>query len=108
MRRLAERGFELRLATLEREPTNIAWRDGLINDSQTVALARLRSGDAAGALAASDIAWQTQADLAAQEGPQSKWAALRPALTPLRAEVLRAVGREAEADALEAPAGRAA
>jgi len=104
MRRLAETAFELRLATLEREPNNLAWRDGLITDAQTLAEARLRSSDAAGALAASDLAWRTQAELAAQEGPQSKWAGLRPVMTPLRAEVLAAAGRNAEAHGLLATA----
>ncbi len=97
MRALAEAALETRRDNLQREPNNLAWRDGLIADSHVLAMAHARSGDFPSALNASQLSWQTAATLAREEGPQSKWAQLESVLAPQHAQALAGVGRHAEA-----------
>ena len=97
MRALAEAALETRRDNLQREPNNLAWRDGLIVDSDVLATARARSGDFASALNASQLGWQAAATLAREEGPQSKWAQLESVLAPQHAQALAGVGRHSEA-----------
>ena len=97
MRALAEAALETRRDNLQREPNNLAWRDGLIADSHVLAMAHARSGDFLSALNASELSWQTAATLAREEGPQSNWAQLESVLAPQHAQALAGVGRHAEA-----------
>lgn len=88
MREEAEAAYALRQRNVQREPANVAWRDGLMVEANTLALARLRCGDAAGALAAAEVARDTAAALARDEGPKSKWAGVGPMLAPVYEEAL--------------------
>ena len=97
MLRVATAALETRKDNLKREPNNLAWRDGLIADANVLATALLRSGDAAAALVSIEISWQTAAALAAEEGPQSKWAQLQPSLAPQYAKALAGVGQHERA-----------
>ena len=96
MRAEAEAAFELRQRNVAREPANVAWRDGLMVEAHTLALARLRCGDAAGALAAARVARDTAEALARDEGPRSKWAGVGPQLAPVYEEAL-ALSRRGDA-----------
>jgi eukaryotic-like serine/threonine-protein kinase len=94
---LAQAALATRKDNLKREPNNLAWRDGLVADTNVQATAQLRSGDAAAALESIQLSWQTAEVLATKEGPQSKWAQLKPALAPQYAKALAGVGRHDEA-----------
>jgi len=82
MRAAAEAAMVLRRRNVAREPANVAWRDGLMTEANTLAMALLRQGDAAAALEAATLAVKTAQALAADEGPQSKWAGVMPLLAP--------------------------
>lgn len=97
MRAAAEAAIALRRDNLGREPDNLAWRDGLMADSNTLALALLRLGEFEAALQAADTAWQTARRLADDEGPASKWAGILPSLAPQYGRALAGVGRHEEA-----------
>ena len=96
-RREAEAALVMRRANVQREPRNVVWRDGLMVESNTLALALLRLGEHAAALDAASTSWQTATELAQQEGPQSKWAGSKPFLAPQYGRALAGVGRHAEA-----------
>ena len=97
MLQAAQKALAAREENLKREPKNLAWRDGLIADTNVLAMAQLRSNDAPAALAAVRISWQTAEVLAAEEGPESKWAQLKPSLAPQYAKALAGVGQHREA-----------
>ena len=100
MLRVAEAALTTRQDNLKREPSNLAWRDGFIADTNVLAMAQLRSGDAAAALESIRLSWQTAETLATEEGPQSKWAQLKPHLAPQYAKALAGVGRHDEASVI--------
>jgi tetratricopeptide (TPR) repeat protein len=93
----AEAALALRRENLGREPNNLAWRDGLMADSNTLALALLRLGDNEAALQAAQTSWDTARRLAQDEGPNSKWAGIQPTLAPQYGRALAAVGRYQDA-----------
>ncbi|GAP35060.1 serine/threonine-protein kinase [Piscinibacter sakaiensis] len=97
MRQAIDQALALRRQVLAREPDNLAWRDGLMTDSLTLALARLRLGEAEPALEAAQTSWDTARRLAEQQGPESKWAGILPTLAPVYGRALAAVGRHDEA-----------
>ncbi len=97
MLRVAQAALTTRQDNLKREPNNLAWRDGLVADTSVLAMAQLRNGNAAAALKSIQLSWQTAETLAAEEGPQSKWAQLKPMLAPQYAKALAGVGRHEEA-----------
>ncbi|MBH9551875.1 serine/threonine-protein kinase [Inhella gelatinilytica] len=87
----------LRRANVQAEPRNLIWRDGLMVESNTEAVVALREGDWAGALSAAQRAWDTAAQLAAEQGPQSKWAGAPRYLAAQMGRALVANGRAREA-----------
>ena len=97
MLRVAKDALAAREENLKREPKNLAWRDGLIADTNVLAMAHLRGNDATAALAAMQISWQMADVLASEEGPESKWAQLKPSLAPQYARALAAVGQHRDA-----------
>lgn len=97
MRLAAEAAIGLRLDLLAREPSNLAWRDGLVTDGNTLAEALLRLGEPEAALQAAQRAWETARRLAEEAGPDSKWAGVLPMLAPQHGQALAAVGRPSEA-----------
>jgi len=100
MLQTAKTALETRKDNLKREPDNLAWRDGLIADSNVLAMAQLRSADPAAAMESILLSWQTAEKLAQEEGPQSKWAQLKPTLAPQYAQALVGLGRHEEALAI--------
>lgn len=87
MRDEAEAALALRRDNVAREPANVAWRDGLMVEANTLALARRHCGDLPGALQAATLARDTAQALAQDEGPQSKWAGVLPTLQQRLAEL---------------------
>jgi tetratricopeptide (TPR) repeat protein len=74
MRAQAEAAVALMQQNVQADPRNVAWRDGLMTECNTLALALLRLGDAAGAVVAAQQAWDAAQALVQDEGEQSKWA----------------------------------
>lgn len=97
MRTEAEAALVLRRANVEREPRNVAWRDGLMTESNTLAVALIRLGEADAALQAAELSWTLAETLAAEQGPTSKWAGSQPFLAPQYGRALAAMGRPADA-----------
>ena len=97
MRREAEAALQMRRANVAREPRNIAWRDGLMVESNTLAIALIRLGEARAALEAAQQSWDTAAELAREQGPQSKWAGAPPFLAPQLGRALALNGEHARA-----------
>jgi tetratricopeptide (TPR) repeat protein len=96
----ATQAVELHRGNVEREPRNLAWRDGWMVESNTQAIALLRLGRNAEALEATQRAWDLAEALAAEAGPQSKWAGVKPLLAPQRGRALLRAGRGDEAQAV--------
>ena len=103
MRSEAEAAFVLRQRNVAREPANVAWRDGLMVEASTLALARERCGDLPGALQAATLALQTARALAHDEGPQSKWAGAVPVLEQRLAALSPAQALRPDAGAAPSP-----
>ena len=97
-----EAALPLRRANVEAEPQNLAWRDGLLQELHTLALARLRRGEDAAALEASGLAWAENEGLAQQEGAKSKWALMPRNLALSHGRALWRNGRIDEAQAVVA------
>ncbi|MDM4768444.1 serine/threonine-protein kinase [Pelomonas sp. SE-A7] len=97
MRKEAEAALALRRANVAREPRNATWRDGLMVEANTLAVALIRLGDAEAALEAAQLSWDTAASLARDEGPASKWAGAAPLLAPQYGRALALNGRHAQA-----------
>jgi tetratricopeptide (TPR) repeat protein len=91
----------LHQGNVQREPHAASWRDGLMCESATQSRVRLLQGRVAEALEASTRAVETLQALAAEAGPQSKWAGARTqALMALQhGRALVAAGRAAEGHA---------
>jgi hypothetical protein len=87
----------LRRANVEAEPANIAWRDGLVQESNTLSQVQLRRGEWAAALEASSLAWAENERLARQEGPKSKWAQMPRILAAQHGRALWRNGQTAHA-----------
>jgi len=100
MRREAAVAVQMRRANVAQEPRNLAWRDGLMVESNTLAIALIRLGEAAPALEAAQTSWDTAQALAAEAGPQSKWAGVGPLLAPQYGRALALNGRHAQAIAV--------
>jgi tetratricopeptide (TPR) repeat protein len=92
-----EEAVRLHRVSVEREPHYAGWRDGLMTESNSLALVLLRLGEPQAALEHSTRAWEVAHALAKDEGPQSKWAASPPVLALQHGRALTAVGRVAEA-----------
>jgi len=97
MRRDAEAGLALRHENIRCNPGSAIWRQSLMLDSNTLAIALLRLADNAGALAASQRAWEIVGERLREEGPQSTWDATRANFAPQYGRALAANGRHAEA-----------
>ena len=97
MRRDAEAGLALRHENIRCNPGSAIWRQSLMLDSNTLAIALLRLADNAGALAASQRSWEIVTERLREEGPQSTWDATRATFAPQYGRALAANGRHAEA-----------
>ena len=97
MRADAEASIQRRLANLQLNPTSAIWRQGLMFDSNYLALALLQLGEPAAALAASQRAWDIVAERLQEEGPQPLWLTSRGNFAPQHARALAANGRHAQA-----------
>jgi tetratricopeptide (TPR) repeat protein len=99
MHQEAKTAVALMRQNVQADPRNVAWRDGLMTESNTLAQALLRLGDLPGALAAAQQAQDMAATLAHDEGPQSKWAhaSVQALLAGQLGRALQGQGRAAEA-----------
>ena len=97
MRREAEAALLLRQQNLAVSPKNVSWRQGLMFDSNTLAIALLRLNDPVPALAASQRAWDIAGALLQEAGPDSAWATTRGHFAPQYGRALAANGRPAQA-----------
>ncbi len=93
----ADLAFRQRLRSVQAEPFNTAWRDGLVNDATNAAVILLRADRPAQALQASQAAWTEVQALARESGPQSKWIAALPRVAQHHGRALVANNRYAEA-----------
>jgi hypothetical protein len=89
--------FRQRLRSVQAEPFNTAWRDGLVNEATNAAVILLRADQPAPALEASQAAWTEVQLLARESGPQSKWIASVPRVAQHHGRALVLNGRHAEA-----------
>ncbi|MDP2004332.1 MAG: serine/threonine-protein kinase [Rubrivivax sp.] len=97
MRADAEASIVRRLDNLRRNPTSAIWRQGLMFDSNYLALALLQQGEPAAALVASQRAWDIVAQRLQEEGPQPIWLSARGNFAAQHARALASLGRHAEA-----------
>ena len=93
----ADLAFRQRLRSVQAEPFNTAWRDGLVNDATNAAVILLRADRPAPALEASQAAWTEVQALARESGPQSKWISALPRVAQHHGRALVANGHYAEA-----------
>ena len=89
--------IELRQDNLRRNPTSTIWRQGLMFDSNYLAIALLALGEDAAALVTAQRAWDIVAERLAEEGADSLWPATQGNFAPQYARALAAAGRHAEA-----------
>jgi len=89
--------IELRHDNLRRNPTSTIWRQGLMFDSNYLAIALLALGEDAAALLAAQCAWDIVAERLAEEGADSLWPATQGNFAPQYARALAAAGRFAQA-----------
>jgi tetratricopeptide (TPR) repeat protein len=97
MKREVEAAILLRQDNLRRAPSSAIWRQSLMFDQNYLAIALLRLGEAAPALAAAQSAWDIAAERLREEGPDSPWLATRGNLAPQYGRALAACGRHKEA-----------
>jgi eukaryotic-like serine/threonine-protein kinase len=95
-----EQAFAQRSANVQAEPHIVGWRDGLMAEANNHAQILLMCGQPQAALDASQLARDTAAQLASDEGPSSKWAGIGPLLSANWAGALIALGRHGEARAV--------
>lgn len=100
MRAQAQAAVLLHEQNVASEPRNVAWRDGLMTEANTLSIALIRLGEMPAALAACELAWGVAQALAGEEGPNSKWAASPPLLALQYGRALAGNGRHAEALAI--------
>ena len=97
MRREAEAALVHRQSNLRLSPTSAIWRQGLMFDSNYLAVALLQLGDYAAALTASAQAWSTVSERLQEEPGNALWAATRGNFASTHARALAANGRGADA-----------
>jgi len=97
MRREAQTAMAHRLDNLQRNPTSAIWRQGLMFDSNYLALAELRLGHGPAALVAAQRAWDILAARLREEGEQPLWVNTRGNFAPQYAMALAANDRHADA-----------
>ncbi|EHR68968.1 serine/threonine protein kinase [Burkholderiales bacterium JOSHI_001] len=97
MRREAEAALALRRQNLAANPKNVTWRQTHMFDSNTLAIALLRLGQAGPALAAAQAAWDEAGALLREAGADSPWAATRANFSPQYGRALAGNGRHADA-----------
>ena len=97
MRQEVEAALVHRMANLRLNPTSAIWRQGLMFDSNYLAVALLRLGEPAAALAASTQAWRTAGERQQEEPTNALWAATRGNFASTHARALAANGHTAEA-----------
>lgn len=90
-------GLDARRRTVQAEPFNTAWRDGLVTEATNLAVILLRAGKRAPALQASQSAWTEVQGLARENGPDSKWAGVVPKVAQHHGRALVLNGRYQEA-----------
>ena len=90
-------GLDARLRTVQAQPYNTAWRDGLVTEATNLAVILLRADQPAAALKASQAAWDEVQALARENGPQSKWAGVLPRVAQHHGRALVLNGRDAAA-----------
>ena len=97
MRQEAEAALVHRKANLRLNPTSAIWRQSLMFDSNYLAVALLRLGEPAAALAASTQAWRTAGERQQEEPTNALWAATRGNFASTHARALAANGHTADA-----------
>ena len=97
MKRDALAALERRRDNLRRNPNSAIWRQGLMFDSNYLALALLRLDEVAAALVASQQAWDILADRLREEGQLPLWLTTQGNFAPQHARALAANGRHSEA-----------
>ncbi|NDY92990.1 serine/threonine-protein kinase [Ideonella livida] len=103
-RQAAEAALALRRENLVAEPHNLEWREGLMVESNTLALVLLRQGQGPAALDAARTSWDTAAALARDEGPQGRHAQAPLFLAPQLGQALALNHQHAQALAVVLPA----
>jgi eukaryotic-like serine/threonine-protein kinase len=93
----AQAAILMREDNLRLNPGNAIWRQSLMFDSNTLAIALLRLTQDAAALVASQRSWDIAAQRLQEEGPDSMWATTQAQFAPQFARALAANGRLAEA-----------
>jgi hypothetical protein len=97
MRREVDAALLRRQDNLRRNPNSAIWRQGLMFDSNYLALALLRLGEDAPALAAAQRAWDIVAQRIREEPANALWPTTRANFAPQVARALAANGRHAQA-----------
>ncbi len=97
MEREAQAALLLRRDNLRRNATSAIWRQGLMFDSNYLALALLRLGQAGPALKASTCSWDIVAERLREEPSNPLWQTTRGNFAPQHARALAANNRHAEA-----------
>ncbi len=97
MRANAQAAIALREDNIRRNPGSAIWRQSLMFDSNTLAIALLRLTQDAQALIASQRSWDIAGQRLREEGPDSMWATTQAQFAPQLARALAANGRVAEA-----------
>ncbi len=97
MRREVDAALLRRQDNLRRNPNSAIWRQGLMFDSNYLALALLRLGEDAPALAAAQRSWDIVAQRIREEPANALWPTTRANFAPQFARALAANGRHAQA-----------
>ncbi|OYU96638.1 MAG: hypothetical protein CFE45_19330, partial [Burkholderiales bacterium PBB5] len=97
MRRDIEAALALREDNLRRNAASVTWRQSLMFDLNTLAIALLRQHDEAAALPVSQRAWDLAGALVHEAGPGSAWAHTRASFAPQYGRALLAAGRADQA-----------
>lgn len=90
-------GLDARLRTVQAQPYNTAWRDGLVTEATNLAVILLRADQPGQALKATQAAWVEVQALARDNGPQSKWAGVLPRVAQHHGRALVLNGQHAAA-----------
>ncbi|MBQ0943239.1 serine/threonine protein kinase [Ideonella sp. 4Y16] len=93
----AEAAWQQRLRAVQAEPFHTGRRDELVTEATNAAVILMRADQPARAVLASQAAWDTVQRLAAENGPQSKWAENLPRVAQHHGRALALVGRSADA-----------
>ena len=93
----ARAAVEIQRGAVASDPPTSLWKDGLVTAANHLAVVHLRRGEFALALDAIEVSEGLGAQLARDEGPQSKWALQLPQLGQQRSRALAGLGRHTEA-----------